>query len=103
MKKNVSDVGSARLQRLKLKLLKYDLDVEYMPGKLLYVADTLSRLYLNETTKEDNSMNEIVHTISKCVNLRQIDRDYFTKELEIDDILNKVKTYYFRGWPKVKR
>lgn len=34
------------VQRLLLKLIKYDLNVVHTPGKYMYIADTLSRLYL---------------------------------------------------------
>ena len=34
-----------RLQRLLLRIQKYDLKLEYTPGKLLVVADTLSRAF----------------------------------------------------------
>ena len=37
---------SPRLQRMRLKLQKYDLAVQYTKGKELYIADTLSRAYL---------------------------------------------------------
>lgn len=39
---------SPRLQRLKLKLVKYDLVLKYSPGKSMYVADWLSRTCKNE-------------------------------------------------------
>ena len=42
----------ARLQRFLLQLQKYDLRVTYKPGKYLYVADTLSRLYLQKTKEQ---------------------------------------------------
>ena len=35
-----------RLQRLMLRLQPYDLDVHYVPGKYMYLADTLSRAYI---------------------------------------------------------
>ena len=37
---------SSRLQRMRLKLQKYDLAVQYTKGMELYVADTLYRAYL---------------------------------------------------------
>ena len=39
---------SPRLQRLLLRLQKYDVNITYVPGKYMYVADTLSRAYLDE-------------------------------------------------------
>ena len=41
-----------RLQRLLLAIQKYDLTVQYKPGKLMFVADTLSRSFLDETKEE---------------------------------------------------
>ena len=43
-KKQLCDAPS-RLQRLLLRIQKYDLMLEYTPGKLLVVADTLSRSF----------------------------------------------------------
>ena len=37
-----------RLQKMLMKLMCYDLDVEYKKGKELFIADTLSRAYLPE-------------------------------------------------------
>lgn len=34
---------SSRLQRLKLKLLEYNFEVVYLRGKLMFIADLLSR------------------------------------------------------------
>ena len=51
-KKNLNDCPQ-RLQRMMLKLQKYDLTIVYKPGKELLVADTLSRAYLKEEY-EDN-------------------------------------------------
>ena len=35
-----------RLQRMLMRLQKYSIDIQYRPGKELYLADTLSRAYL---------------------------------------------------------
>jgi hypothetical protein len=51
-----------RLQRLLLTLQKYDLHVEYKQGKLMYLADHLSRNYIEETKENlvpDLSVNEL--------------------------------------------
>ena len=49
----------ARLQRFLLQLQKYDLQMTCKPGKYLYVADTLSRPYLQETKEQLVSETEI--------------------------------------------
>ena len=43
---------SPRMQMMLLKLLKYNLTVKYVPGSRLYIADTLSRAYTQETSDE---------------------------------------------------
>jgi hypothetical protein len=52
-----------RLQRLPLAVQRYDLTVQYKPGTLMFVADTLSRSYLEEIDEElvtDVEVNGIV-------------------------------------------
>ncbi len=59
-KKNLCDT-TPRIQRLMLRLQRYDLKFEYLPGKYLVVADTLSRASLSgtETTSDTEEDVEI--------------------------------------------
>ncbi|KAJ8018232.1 hypothetical protein HOLleu_43886 [Holothuria leucospilota] len=55
-----------RLQRLLIRLLQYDVEICYKPGKEMYLADTLSRAYINiddqsTTEKETESINMVEH------------------------------------------
>ena len=52
-----------RLQRMLLRLQKYDMLVMYKPGKSIPVADALSRKYLNETDNTSELMEAHVHLI----------------------------------------
>jgi hypothetical protein len=61
--KPISKIGSSRLQCLRLKVLKYTLDVQYIPGKQMYVADLLSRDYIKKTVMHDPTYDEMVHSI----------------------------------------
>ena len=45
-----------RLQRLLLRLQKYDIRITYVPGKHMHVADTLSKPSLNEKSA-DSELN----------------------------------------------
>ena len=47
-----------RLQRIMLRLQCYDLQVEYEPGKNLYIADTLSRAPEGQNETAANSKDE---------------------------------------------
>ena len=46
-KKSIA-VNTPRLQHMLLRLLKFQLRVDYLPSKSMYIADTLSRAYLTE-------------------------------------------------------
>ena len=48
--------ASPRLQRLLLRLQRYDVTINYLPGKYMYVADALSRAFLPEGPVHDEMM-----------------------------------------------
>lgn len=92
----------ARLQRFMLRLQAYNIEVQYKPGKYLFIADTLSRSPLpDKLTKMDNDielhcdmiMTQII-TSSSNHNLDEI-RD----AQESDAVLDKIKKYILEGWP----
>ena len=66
--KPISDT-TPRLQRMLLRLLKFQLNVVYIPGKDQYVADTLSRAYLcdNPTFAESEINSDIDVTVHSLV------------------------------------
>lgn len=49
----IINIGSSKLQRVMLKLVKYQLRVNYMPCKELYVADT-ERIFRNSLCSKKN-------------------------------------------------
>ena len=58
------------IQRFLLRLQRYDFEMQYIQGKLLTVADTLSRASLNDSTPEieDTEIKCYVHAIeSNCL------------------------------------
>ena len=50
------DELTPRLQRFRLKLMRYNYEVYYVPGKDLVVADALSRKFPNNTPPEDDEL-----------------------------------------------
>lgn len=100
MKKQISDIHSSRLQRIKLKLMKYDLEVVHCPGKDMHIADALSRACDNIEIESntDNSLNEIIHSL----NISDNRRVEFEKETEKDVVLRELKNVCKLGWPKNK-
>ena len=53
-----------RLQKMIMKLQRYDLDVFYEKGTELYIADTLSRAHLNETPRDEEEEYEVLMVAS---------------------------------------
>ena len=53
-----------RLQRLMLRLQPYDLDVHCVPGKYMYLADTLSRAYIQGegNAEMEDELSRVVHS-----------------------------------------
>ncbi|CAI6353509.1 unnamed protein product [Macrosiphum euphorbiae] len=96
--KNFDKVISVRLQKMKMKLIIYDLHVEYLPGKLMFIADLLSRNYLDEEENEQE-IEGVIHAIEyKNINVTEI-----AKETENDEILKSVVKMFTEGWPKDKK
>ncbi|GBN95674.1 hypothetical protein AVEN_186109-1 [Araneus ventricosus] len=46
---------SPRFQRMKLKMMRYSYQVQYIPGKYLVIADALSRSLVEGRKDEENS------------------------------------------------
>ena len=103
-----------RLQKMILRLQRYDLDVRYKKGRELYIVDTLSRHYpkLTEATQDlgehvqlarstfeeglevEQDIQEINHLL---VNVREA--EMFRVETENDEVLQAVKAVVQSGWP----
>lgn len=103
MNKPVGKIGSTRLKRLRLKILPYNLSVSYLPGKEMYVADLLSRSYINDTVQDDVEMSQMVHSVSRNLAITTSRRTQFERETSQDPELQMLKKYYTLGWPEHKK
>ena len=58
----------ARIQRFRMRFMKYDYDIEHVPGKDLVVSDTLSRSPVSKPTVGDHIFgNQIYSHVSQIV------------------------------------
>lgn len=101
----------ARIQRMMLKVQIYDINVKYVPGKLLFLADLLSRspLPLNEDSVEHNNIVDIDNDIVCQVDLIFQHLPFSSEKLEKikdatekDFLLSKLKNIVLAGWPNDK-
>lgn len=102
LNKKICDIPSSRLRRMRIKLLDYQLSTQYLSGKLLHVADLLSRMYLDECDSDDGWITEVVHSISNSLDITEEKRREFKVATLADPVLSKLSYYYFNGWPKFK-
>ncbi|KAJ8046021.1 hypothetical protein HOLleu_09172 [Holothuria leucospilota] len=91
-----------RLQRLLIRLLQYDVEICYKPGKEMYLADTLFRAYINiddqsATEKETESINMVEHLPVSKATLAEIEQATAN-----DHELKAAKHYIQNGWPDHK-
>ncbi|KAL7865172.1 hypothetical protein SRHO_G00104190 [Serrasalmus rhombeus] len=90
----------ARLQRMLLRLQSYDITLVYKKGKLMYVADTLSRAPNSQIFQSmvENDTFEVM-SVNYISTARLEDLRRHTAE---DSVLQTLSTVIQRGWPPRK-
>lgn len=89
-----------RLQRMLLRLQRYNLKVMYKPGKELYIADALSRAYLRE--QKENLLEEDleVNWITSQLPITEQKLDAFKKATAEDAEMQMLTNAVLNGWAK---
>uniref|UniRef100_A0A8C5HEF5 Gypsy retrotransposon integrase-like protein 1 n=1 Tax=Gouania willdenowi TaxID=441366 RepID=A0A8C5HEF5_GOUWI len=96
LKKSIH-TAPARLQRMMLRLQSYDITLVYKKGKLMYVADTLSRAPTTNipvSTAENDSFEVMSVSVISTARLEEL-----RKHTGEDAMLKKLTTVIQRGWP----
>jgi hypothetical protein len=86
-----------------LALQRYELRIVYKPGKELFIADALSRNYLEETKEklvQELEVNE-VH-LSAHLPISPEKYQEFQKATDDDVVMQAVQDAVLEGWPKNK-
>ncbi|UYV81030.1 K02A2.6-like [Cordylochernes scorpioides] len=94
---------SPRLERLVLKLMRYDFNLEYVPGKVIHTADTLSRDSISEETIDTSDL-DLQNTIM-TLNLKVTTKRYqeILRDMESDEEMIKLRDHIMNGWPIHKK
>lgn len=104
-KKSMSETP-LRLQRLRLNLQEYDIEIRFKPGKDLLIADALSRCYVNDNicNKDIDEKVELhVCMIKNSLDMSQDMLNKFKKETENDKDFSLLKIYIKSAWPSFKK
>lgn len=93
-----------RLQRMFLRLQKYEIEIMYKPGKEMYVADALSRAHPKKLSKE--ACTEEVFKIFEDINMVEylpISQARMLKIKQTSDVTHELlKKTILEGWPRTK-
>jgi len=86
-----------RLQRMLLRLLKFELDIQYVPGKEMYLADTLSRAYISEVPSRaeceiSDDIEVTVHSVLHNTTISCHMLDVFRAATERDPVLSELRS-----------
>lgn len=95
IKKEIHKIPSSKLQNIRIKLLNFDIQLEYAPGKTIHIADYLSRYSMKNEEEEETTLNENVLSI----NVSDDKKKEFQEETQNDSTLKVLKEYCKNGWP----
>ena len=87
----------------RVKLLKYNFEVRYLPGKEMYIADTLSRAFIKDPVQDDPEMFQTIHSIAKYLPMSLHRVEQFRKAILEDEELKEISNYCQEGWPDKKK
>ena len=99
--KSLTDIPP-RIQRMRLKLQKYDFTLSYTPGKHMYVADSLSRAHGNEEPKTDieTEVKVSVDAVIENIQMSKQKLQDIVSETREDPVMQKLIRQIIRGWPE---
>lgn len=81
-----------------MRLLKYDIEVTYQPGKTMYVADMLSRASLPFDKNDQRDFEHI--NMAKFLPITEERLSHLRKETDADESLQMLKAVIQQGWPE---
>ena len=90
-----------RVQGFSVRLMKYDVQIEFVPGKFLHIADTLSRAHsplISETTDLDEEVVLMIHPLYSNLSATPDKLKEIKEETDKDESAKMVKKH-INGWP----
>ncbi|KAK3708825.1 hypothetical protein QZH41_019571, partial [Actinostola sp. cb2023] len=93
-----------RIQRFRMRLMRFHYTIEHVPGKDLFTADALSRAPLPNMTPADLKLQDdvylFVNHVIESLPASEMRREEIRKHQEEDDICHEVVLFRRKGWPE---
>ena len=91
-----------RVQRFRLRMMRFQFTISHVPGKDLIVADTLSRAPSADPTTDEQSLQQeaTAYVSAMMQSLPATERLLEIQELQAEDVIfQKITEYCQSGWP----
>ena len=92
-----------RVQRFRLRMMRYDFTISHVPGKELYTADMLSRAPVGQVDDQDESFRRhieaFVNSIMEDIPASSVQIEKIKQHQRTDHICQEIKKYCTNGWP----
>ena len=102
-KKDLSDLPP-RVQRFRLRLMRFSYTISHVPGKDLYTPDTLSRAPVRNTAEDEFASEVSCYVDSIMQNIPATDRKLaeISKAQSEDSVCQSLRFYVENDWPNDK-
>ena len=93
-----------RIQRFRLRMMRFDFSIKHVPGKDLVIADTLSRAPTTEPTNSDEILQQEVNAFVNSLIRNLPATEQRLEEIRLlqqrDEACQLITTYCQTGWPR---
>ena len=91
----------ARIQRMRMRLMRYSYTVVHVPGKHLYTADTLSRAPVSASENQfQHEIEAYVHQVREGVPITDARLEQIKMQQQEDEVCRQLMVYVEEGWPE---
>ena len=96
-----------RVQRFRLRMMRFSFTITHVPGKELVIANTLSRAPAGEATQAENLLEEesraYVNLVLESIPATEQRLEEIRRHQELDKISQAITEFCQTGWPKAKQ
>ena len=98
--KNLDELP-VRIQRLRMRLMRFSYSISHFAGKNIAIADVLSRatVWSVSNTQQENELDLYVNMLMSTLPAREKTLEEIKEHQERDDMLRVVRRYCTEGWP----